>query len=86
MAKPIILAVDDDPDVLSAIIRDLRKNYGRDYRILRADSGSSALEFLTELSDTDAPVALLLSDQRMPGMDGVTFLSEVASLYPNGTA
>ena len=56
MAKPIILAVDDDPDVLSAIIRDLRKNYGRDYRILRADSGSSALELLTELSDTDAPV------------------------------
>ena len=82
MAKPIILAVDDDPDVLSAIIRDLRKNYGRDYRILRADSGSSALELLTELSDTDAPVALLLSDQRMPEMDGVTFLSEVASLYP----
>ena len=82
MAKPIILAVDDDSDVLSAITRDLRKNYGRDYRILRTDSGLSALELLTELSDTDAPVALLLSDQRMPGMDGVTFLSEVASLYP----
>ena len=82
MAKPILLAVDDDPDVLSAITRDLRKNYGRDYRILRSDSGAAALELLTELSAAGAPVALLLSDQRMPGMDGVTFLSEVASLYP----
>ena len=82
MAKPIILAVDDDPDVLSAITRDLRKKYGRDYRILRAGSGSTALELLTELSDKDAPLALLLSDQRMPGMDGVTFLSEAASLHP----
>ena len=82
MAKPIILAVDDDPDVLSAIIRDLRKKYGRDYRILRAGSGSTALELLTELSDKDASLSLLLSDQRMPGMDGVTFLSEAASLHP----
>ena len=82
MAKPIILAVDDDPDVLSAIIRDLRKKYVRDYRILRAGSGSTALELLTELSDKDASLSLLLSDQRMPGMDGVTFLSEAASLHP----
>jgi thioredoxin reductase (NADPH) len=82
MAKPVLLTVDDDPDVLNAIARDLRKNFGRDYRILRADSGDSALEVLRELKEREVPVALLLSDQRMPGMDGVTFLTEAAKLFP----
>jgi thioredoxin reductase (NADPH) len=82
MTKPVLLTIDDDADVLSAIARDLRKHYGRDYRILRADSGPTALDLLRELKDRGDPVALLLSDQRMPGMDGVTLLSEAMPLHP----
>jgi thioredoxin reductase (NADPH) len=82
MTKPVLLTIDDDADVLSAIARDLRKHYGRDYRILRADSGPTALDLLRELKVRGDPVALLLSDQRMPGMDGVTLLSEAMPLHP----
>jgi len=82
MTKPILLTVDDDPDVLSAIARDLRKEYGRDYRILRADSGDAALGVVDELKGIGAPVALFLSDQRMPGIGGVEFLSKAALKYP----
>ena len=82
MTKPILLAVDDDSDVLNAISRDLRTRYGRDYRVLRAESGTTALELLRELKERDTPVALLLSDQRMPGMDGVTFLSQAVEDFP----
>lgn len=82
MAKPVILTVDDDADVLSAIARDLRKRYGKDYRVLRADSGATALEILTELRERGAHVALLLSDQRMPRMDGVAFLTEAMAFFP----
>ncbi len=83
MAKPVILSVDDDPDVLRAIGRDLRQEYGADYRVMRADSGNSALSALKELKLTNEPVALLLVDQRMPGMTGVDFLSEATPLYPD---
>ena len=76
------LTVDDDPDVLNAIARDLRTKYGRDYRVLRAESGTAALELLRELKERGTPVALLLSDQRMPGMDGVTFLSQAVEDFP----
>ena len=82
MSKPILLVVDDDPDVLNAIARDLRTKYGRDYRVLRAESGTAALDLLRELKERDTPVALLLSDQRMPGMDGVTFLSQTMEDFP----
>ncbi len=82
MTKPILLVVDDDPDVLNAIARDLRKKYGRDFRVLRAESGTAALELLAELKERGTPVALLLSDQRMPGMDGVTFLSRAVEDFP----
>ncbi len=78
MTKPAILTVDDDPEVLRSIARDLRKQYGEDYRVLRADSGAAALEALEELRLKQEPVALILSDQRMPGMDGVTFLERAA--------
>ena len=82
MTKPVLLTVDDDVDVLAAVARDLRTRYGRDYRILRADSGIGALELLGELKERGEPVALMLSDQRMPKMDGVAFLSEAKKLYP----
>ena len=82
MTKPVLLTVDDNADVLAAVARDLRGHYGRDYRILRADSGATALELLGELKARGEPVALLLSDQRMPKMDGVAFLSEAMKLYP----
>ncbi len=83
MEKPVILAVDDDPQVLRSIARDLRDKYGDEFQILRADSGSSALQALDELSESASPVALLVSDQRMPDMDGVTFLKEARSRYPD---
>lgn len=82
MTKPVLLTVDDDADVLAAVTRDLRKRYGRDYRILRADSGSSALELIRELELRSEHLALVLSDQRMPKMDGVAFLSEARKHYP----
>ncbi len=82
MAKPIILAVDDDPQVLRAVAQDLRKRYGETYRILRADSGRVGLETLKTIGERGDPIALILSDQRMPQMDGVAFLSEAMTLEP----
>ena len=80
--KPVLLTVDDDPDVLNAIARDLRKEYGRDYRVLRADSGDAALEVVGELELAGAEVALFLSDQRMPGIGGVEFLARASRVFP----
>ncbi len=82
MPNPVILVVDDDPDVLRAIARDLRRRYGQDYRVLRASSGPEAIAALDELKERGESVALLLSDQRMPRMDGVAFLSEAMVQYP----
>jgi thioredoxin reductase (NADPH) len=81
-AKPILLAVDDEPAVLSAVSRDLRARYAERYRIVRAGSGHEALEALAELRRRGASVALMLSDQRMPGMDGTTFLARASELHP----
>ncbi len=80
--KPIILSIDDDPQVLRAIRRDLRDHYADDYRILSAASGKEALELLAELKKRGDNVALMLSDQRMPEMDGTRFLKEARTLYP----
>ncbi len=82
MVKPVLLVVDDDRDVLSAIARDLRGHYGQDYRVVRTDSGQSALDILRELKEQDEPVALVLSDQRMPGVDGVSVLAETLRTHP----
>ncbi len=82
MPKPALLVVDDDPDVLRAIARDLRRHYGQDYRVLRAASGDEALAALDELAERGEHVALLLSDQRMPHMDGVAFLTEAMRRVP----
>ena len=80
MAKPAILAVDDEPLVLSAIERDLRAHYGKDYRVLGAGSGTVALETLRQLVGRGEPVALLLVDQRMPHMTGIDFLTAAGPL------
>ncbi|HEY9695928.1 MAG TPA: FAD-dependent oxidoreductase [Trichocoleus sp.] len=83
MAKPVVLTVDDDPDVLQAISRDLRHQYGDRFRIVRADSGQAALEALEQLKLRNEFVALFLVDQRMPQMNGVEFLEQALDLYPN---
>lgn len=83
MVKPTILAVDDDPAVLNAVVRDLQRHYGGDYRILRSTSGAGALEALQELRRRNEPVALFLIDQRMPDMDGIEFLTQAITLYPD---
>jgi thioredoxin reductase (NADPH) len=83
MAKPVLLTVDDDAEVLRAIERDLRHNYADRYRVLRADSGQVALDTLRQLKTRNDPVALLLADQRMPQMDGVGFLAEAMALFPD---
>ena len=71
MAKPILLSVDDDSDVLRAIERDLRTQYGAAYRVIGSDSPTGALDLLKQLKVRNDSVALLLADQRMPRMDGV---------------
>jgi thioredoxin reductase (NADPH) len=83
MAKPVIFTIDDDPEVLRAIERDLRRGFGKDYRILRADSGQAALEALKQLRLRNEPVALLLSDQKMPGLSGVEFLELARQEFPD---
>ena len=83
MARPILLAVDDDVSVLEAVVQDLRRQYGATYRVMRAASGQAALDTLAQLKTRQEPVALLLSDQRMPGMTGVEFLERARDLYPD---
>lgn len=82
MAKPVLLTIDDDAQVLGAIAQDLRRKYGANYRIVRASSGLEALDVLAQLKEREEPVALLLSDHRMPQMDGVEFLERSRALYP----
>jgi thioredoxin reductase (NADPH) len=82
MPKPILLAIDDDISVLEAVVQDLRRNYGQNYRIIRAASGQAALDICRQLQDRKETVALFLSDQRMPGMTGVDFLQQVMPVYP----
>src|SRR5689334_332398 len=83
MAKPVIWTVDDDPDVLRAIERDLRRQYANRYRVMAADSGPSALSAVEQLKLRNEPVALFLVDQRMPRMSGVEFLEKALGLYPD---
>jgi len=81
--KPVIMTVDDDPQVLAAVERDLRRHFGENYRIVRASSGMAALEAIRGFKQRDAPVALLLVDQRMPEMTGIQFLAEARKIYPD---
>jgi thioredoxin reductase (NADPH) len=82
MVKPVILAVDDDPQVLRAVERDLRRRFAREYRVLRAHSGESALDTISKLKLRGDPVALFLVDQRMPRMTGVEFLEKAIEQFP----
>ena len=81
--RPAILIVDDEPTVLAAVSRDVRRRFGEDHQILRAESGPQALELLTELGRRAQPVALLVADQRMPGMSGTDFLAASRELAPD---
>jgi thioredoxin reductase (NADPH) len=83
MPKPVLLTVDDDPDVLRAVERDLRNRYADRYRILRASSGPEAMNTLQQLHSRNEAVALMLADQRMPDLDGVGFLAQATELFPS---
>ncbi len=83
MDKPVILTIDDDPQVLRAVERDLRSRFGSDYRVVAADGGASALDAARRLKLRGTPVALFLADQRMPGMTGIEFLAAVADVHPD---
>jgi thioredoxin reductase (NADPH) len=82
MANPIILVVDDDTAVLNAVERDLRSKFGRDYRIVKANSGSTAIDFLKQVLQRNEIVALFLIDQRMPQMTGLQFLERAREIFP----
>jgi len=83
MAQPTILAVDDETEVLNAIGRDLRQHYREHYRVMKASSGAEALETVQELKRRGDALALLVVDERMPGMTGTQFLVEALKLYPD---
>ena len=83
MTNPAILVIDDDSEVLNAVERDLRKEYGRLYRIIKATSGASALETISELQRRGEDVALFLTDQRMPQMTGLQLLEAAREIYPD---
>ncbi len=82
MPPPSIMILDDEPQVLNAVERDLRQHYQSDYRIVKSTNGQDALEALKKLKERNTPVALFLVDQRMPNMSGTDFLAEAANFYP----
>ena len=77
------MTVDDDPQVLRAIERDLRSRYGKEYRIVRATGGKEALEAATQLLERGSAVALIVSDQRMPEVTGTEFLARAGEIHPS---
>jgi thioredoxin reductase (NADPH) len=81
--KPVIMCLDDDPEVLRAVERDLRREFGRDYRVMRSSAGAEALSTLEQLKLRNDVVALFLVDQRMPEMTGVEFLGEARKIFPD---
>ncbi len=83
MSKPVVMTVDDEPHVLNAIARDLQSHYHEDFHVVKAPSGTEALETVQEFKRRDTPVALFVVDQRMPGMTGTEFLAEAIKLYPD---
>lgn len=82
MARPVIMIVDDEPQVLNAVERDLRAHYRTDYRIVKAGSGMEGLQAVEQLKKRSVPLALFLVDQRMPQMTGTDFLRAALEFYP----
>ncbi len=82
MGNPVILITDDDSAVLNAVERDLRRKYGREYRIAKSDSGLKSMDFLKDLQERNEVIALFLTDQRMPQMTGIEFLEQARALFP----
>jgi thioredoxin reductase (NADPH) len=83
LSKPVLMTVDDDPGVSRSVARDLRRRYGQDYRIVRAESGADALDALRELTLRGEAVAAILADYRMPGMNGIEFLEQAMDVAPH---
>ena len=83
MAKPVLMTVDDDPGVSRSVARDLRRRYGEEFRIVRAESGRDALDALRELALRGEPVAAILADYRMPEMNGIDFLEAAMDIAPH---
>jgi thioredoxin reductase (NADPH) len=83
VSLPILMTVDDDPAVSRSVARDLRRRYGKDYRVIRADSGADALDALREIKLRGDAVAAILADYRMPQMDGIAFLEKAMDLFPH---
>ncbi len=83
MAKPIIMTVDDEPQVLNAVERDLRRHFRSEYRVIKVGSGSEALDVVRQLKQRNDAVALFLVDQRMPHVSGTEFLAQAMKLYPD---
>jgi len=82
MSRPVLMTVDDDPGVSRAVARDLRRKYGSEFRVVRAESGADALDALKELTLRGEPTAAILADYRMPGMNGVEFLEQAMDIAP----
>lgn len=82
MKQPIIIAVDDDAQVLRALTRDLRSQYRKEYKVMSTDSAKEALDALKDLKQKNETVALFVSDQRMPEMLGVDYLTEAKKIFP----
>jgi thioredoxin reductase (NADPH) len=82
VSLPILMTVDDDPAVSRSVARDLRRRYGKDYRIIRADSGADALDALRDIKLRGDTVAAILADYRMPQMHGIAFLEQAMDLFP----
>ena len=82
MSRPVLMTVDDDPGVSRAVARDLRRKYGGEFRVVRAESGADALDALRELTLRGEPTAAILADYRMPGMNGVEFLEQAMDIAP----
>ncbi|MDX6351535.1 MAG: thioredoxin reductase [Streptomyces sp.] len=80
--RTVILTVDDDPGVSRAVARDLRRRYGEQYRVVRAESGDSALDALRQMKLRGDLVAVILADYRMPRMNGLEFLEQAMDIYP----